>query len=574
MLPNDPEPSPGRRPPVRRRLVVSGIAAVVVLALVGGLVATRFAGRAGEPGATSGITTDIGATIGPISSGGLVEPAAPGQTPVVAAESVPFERPTYPFVGPAAWQLHAESGHDRFIEGYASRPSYLPGDTLRLAVSTSAPSFDVSFWRVSGTTSDGEPLVRVGEATKIPGRRQKDPTVDPVTKMVAAHWDFTFSFPIPGDWASGVYVARLASKDDVQSYVPFVLRSPTAHAVLVVASALDWEAYNDWGGSSVYTSHVGEPLPGVTRALAVSFDRPYRDDGGAGQLFVLELPVLEWVDRQGLDVSYTTDYDLSVAPDSQPMPRVVVFNGHSEYWGAKLYDWLDQHIHVAGDLGLAMLAADTGYWPVAFRDDSPDGPRSFLCLKGGPVPQAVLPPGVTPEPSASPTPSGSEDIEERAAAGGFDAFGPDGPYVGSFLDQPLFGVRYQGITTALGRYTLRSDVTDPRFLNGTGLSAGSSLGFIAGGEVDGVYPFPEWWGPLGGQYDHVFAEAVAIPGRTAERRWTAQAVWRDLPSGGKVFSSGTFYWGWALDPQWGPAHEVPEGFGQLTRNILTFLGAR
>lgn len=571
MLPKESEASSGRRRP-RRRVVVSAVAVLVVVALVGGLFATRFVRDEAGPGGQGGITTDIGATIGPISSGGLVQPSAPGQTPVVAAASVPFVRPTYPFVGPAAWQIRVESGHDRIIEGYASRPSYLPGETLRLAVSTIAPSYDVTFWRVSGTSPDGEPFVRVGEATHVPGRKQPAPTIDPVTKMVAAHWDFTFTFPIPADWASGVYIARLSAKDDVQSYVPFVVRSPNRHAVLVVSSALDWEAYNDWGGSSVYMTRVGEPLPGVTRALAVSFDRPYHDDGGAGQLFFLELPFLEWVDRQGLDISYTTDYDLSVAPDAQPLPRVVVFNGHSEYWGTKLYDWLDQHVDVAGDLGLAMFAADSGYWPVAFQGDSPDGPRSCVCRKAGPVPQSMLPPGVTPEPTGTPSPSGSEDVEERAQAGGLDAIGPDGPYVGSFLGQPVFGVRYQGITSALGQYTIRPGVSDPRFLNGTGLAAGSPLGFIAGGEVDGVYPFAEWWGPLGGQYDHVFAEAADIPGRTAQRTWTAQAVWRDLPSGGKVFSSGTFYWGWALDPRWGPAHEVPAGFGQLTRNILAFLG--
>lgn len=574
MLPNESQPPTRRRLP-SRRILASAIAVLVVVALVGGLAAARLVQDEGTPGTTIPITTDIGATIGPISSGGLIEPSAPGETPVVAAASVPFARPTYPFVGPAPWQLHTKSGHDRVIEGYASRPSYLPGETLRLAVSTSAPSFDVTFWRVTGRSTDGEPFVKVGEATDARGRRQPAPTIDPVTKMVAAHWDFTFSFPIPADWTSGVYVARLASKEDVQSFVPFVVRSPDRHAVLVASSALDWEAYNDWGGSSVYRTRVGQPMPGVTRALAVSFDRPYRDNGGAGQLFFLELPFLEWVDRQGLDVSYTTDYDLSVSPDSQPLPRVVVFNGHSEYWGTKLYDWLDQHIGTTGDLGLAMLAADTGYWPVAFRDNTPDGPRSFICLKAGPVPQALLPPGETPEVSASPSPTGSgEDVEERAQAGGLDSFGPDGPYVGSFLDQPLFGVRYKGITTALGQYSIRPDVADPRLLSGTGLAAGSPLGFIAGGEVDGVYPFAEWWGPLGGRYDRVFAEAADIPGRTPDRHWTAQAVWRELPSGGKVFSSGTFYWGWALDPQWGPAHDVPAGFGQLTRNILAFLGAQ
>jgi hypothetical protein len=39
-----------------------------------------------------------------------------------------------------------------------------------------------------------------------------------------------------------------------------------------------------------------------------------------------------------------------------------------------------------------------------------------------------------------------------------------------------------------------------------------------------------------------------------------------------VFSAGTFYWGWALEPSWGRQHEVPPGFARLTLNILRFLG--
>jgi hypothetical protein len=144
--------------------------------------------------------------------------------------------------------------------------------------------------------------------------------------------------------------------------------------------------------------------------------------------------------------------------------------------------------------------------------------------------------------------------------------------VGSFADQPLFGVRYRGITSALGRYSLDASGADPRLLDGTGLTAGGSLGFIAGGEVDGVYPAGEWWGPLGGAYDHRFAIAAAVPGREPQWRWTAEAVWRELPSGGRVFSAGTFYWGWALDPRWGSRYQVPPSFGRLTLNILHFLG--
>ncbi len=537
--------------------------AVVLLAIGIGALSPRSPGPYGA--------TPEGGSL-PISTGGIVQPSGPGQTAVIAADNVPFSRPTFEFQGPQNWQIHVPPTPSKVLQGYASRPSYLPGDTLRLAVSTSAPRYALSIWRVSGRESVDGPFAHVASSTDLPGTLQPGPTVDPATKMVTARWAYTYSFAIPASWPSGMYLARLASSEGVESYVPFVVRSPVAHSVLVVVGALNWEAYNDWGGSSLYGTNVGEPAAGVHRALGVSFDRPYATDGGAGQLFFLELPFMSWIERQGLDVAYTTDYDLSLAPDSQPLPNVVVFNGHDEYWGPPLYQWLDAHI-AAGDMGVAQFAADTGYWPISFGGPSADGPRDFMCFKDGPVPAALLPPGQTPDPSEAPgaTPPPG-DIEERSGAG-FQALGPTGPYTGSFADQPLFGVRYRGITSALGRYSLLASGADPRLLEGTGLATGASLGFIAGGEVDGVYPAAEWWGPLGGAYDHRFAVAADVPGREPSRSWTAEAVWRELPSGGQVFSSGTFYWGWALDPKWGSRYQVPPGFGRLTLNILRFLGA-
>jgi hypothetical protein len=540
------------------------MAIIAVVALVAGLgfIPPRQQLPPGPASATGSL---------PVSTGGLVEPSGPGQAPVIVADSVPFSRPVFTFQGSRHWQIHTSASDAMVLEGYASRPSYLPGETLRLAVSTTGPTYALSIWRVSGRAPVDSPFVHVASATNLPGTLQSGPTVDPVTKMVAARWHYGYSFRIPMSWPSGIYLVRLASSEGVQSYIPFVVRSPLAHAVLVVSNALNWQAYNDWGGSSVYRTSVGDPAPGVNRALGVSFDRPYATDGGAGQLFFLELPLISWLERQGLDLAYTTDYDLSLAPDAQPLPKVVVFNGHGEYWGVPLYDWLDRHI-AAGNVGVALLAADTGYWPISFGHPTPDGPRDFLSFKNGPVPAALLPPGQTPEPSEAPgaTPPPG-DIEERSGIG-YQSLGPAGPYVGSFADQPLFGVRYRGITSALGRYSLLPSGADPRLLEGTGLSAGGSLGFIAGGEVDGVYPSAEWWGPLGSAYDHRLAVAADVPGRNASMSWTAEAVWRELPGGGRVFSAGTFYWGWALDPAWGSTYEVPPGFGHLTLNILRFLG--
>jgi hypothetical protein len=510
-----------------------------------------------------------------VTPGASLPPVAPGAGPNASfggrADTIPLEnRPEFAFLGSLDWQIHQQSGPGRLIEGYASAPSYFPGDELKLAVSTTAASYVATIWRVSGDAPADSPFVKVATIESSPGRQQAPAVIDPMTKMVRAPWDVTTAFPIPADWPSGIYLVRLDSDEGVQSYVPFVLRSRSATTYLVVSSALNWEAYNEWGGSSVYVTRIGDPLPGVTRALAVSFDRPYATDGGAGQLFFLELPFISWIEREGFDVSFTTDYDLSIDPAAQPLPRTVIFNGHDEYWGPPLYGWLESHV-AAGDMGVAMLAADSGYWPISLGPATPDGPRSVVCLKNGPVPAGLRPAGQAAEPSEAPTETLAPGETEERGRPGYVALGSGGPYLGSFADQPLYGVRYQGITSVLGRYSIVASGADPRLLTGTGLQANGSLGFIAGGEVDGVIPAAEWWGPLRGAYDHPFAVAANMPGRDLSNRYTAEAVWRELPGGGRVFASGTFYWGWALDPSFAASHDVPPDFPRLTRNILDWL---
>ncbi len=594
-------------PPTRtpRRRTLAGLAAVAIaigalVGTVGVLTRTEQPTPAGPP------------TFPPIPSFPSVAVLPPGATPGLAA-TIPLDRPVFPYVGDAPWQLHQLRGGGRLIEGFASRPSYLPGETLRFAVSTTAATYAVTIFRVSGTAPAASPFVEVVRLASQPGGRQGAPIVDPVTRMVRAPWTFTTSLAIPSDWPSGMYLARLESGENVQSYVPFVIRSRVATRYLLVSSALNWQAYNPWGGSDLYMTKVGQPIPGVNRALAVSFDRPYAADGGAGQLFFLELPMIAWMERQGLDLSFTTDYDLSVAPEAQPLPRAVIFNGHSEYWGVPLRLWLERHVLQAGDMGLGVFAADTGYWPVALLGTGADGPRTVTCYKNGPLPGGPADGGPTAggptdagmgasEPvAANPEGSNPPGFENEGAVGAaiasFPPYGPYlGPYVGRFQARSLFGVAYQHVTTAMGAYTLRDPVPEPALLAGTGIEPGSPLGFLAGGEVDatvGATPGPA--GASGGVSGSggasaqpsgagsgpsaasqgpasapIVAGAYGIPSRGGTTS-SAEAVYRVLPNGARIFASGTFYWGWALDPRFAAGHDVVAGFGRLTRNILELL---
>ncbi len=574
-------------PSRRRRGIVLGAVVVLGLAVIAAVVLIPSPEkRPPVPAAVTFPPPTASPSPLPVTTGSTPGPQTPG-----SADTVPLVRPEFQYIGRAPWQLRPSRDPAEFIQGYASAPSYLPGDTIELAVDTNAREYAVRFYRVSGRAPVDSPFEEMGSVARQPGRRQSGVIVDHATAMVSVRWSFTTEFKLPATWPSGIYLARLESMAGASSYVPFVVRSTRPSTYLVVSSALNWQAYNDWGGSSLYGTRVGQPLPGVNRAFAVSFDRPYSYDGGAGQLFFLVLPLVSWIERQGVDVTYTTDYDLSVNPSGQPLPKAVIFNGHDEYWGLPLRRWLEQHVLDEGNMGLGVFAADTGYWPVTLSDWSRLGPRVETCYKGGPVPasayraqgsaapstpaasEAPEPtgPGVTPEPTAAPgetpiSPGGGEEEKGGAVA----SFPPNGPYVGAYPVQTLFGVSYQHVTTAMAAYTLANPFPLPQLLEATGLSGGDSLGFIAGGEVDGVIPDAEHWGPLMGRYDDVVVGAYGIPSRHSMTS-TAQGVVRRLPTGGRVFASGTFYWGWGLDPSFAVRDRVNPALGQLTLNLLRFL---
>ena len=69
---------------------------------------------------------------------------------------------------------------------------------------------------------------------------------------------------------------KLAAASGYQSFVPFTVSSPTtAGKVVLVEPEMDWQAYNTWGGYSLYEGPPGQP-----RSWAVSFDRPNVPPGG------------------------------------------------------------------------------------------------------------------------------------------------------------------------------------------------------------------------------------------------------------------------------------------------------
>ncbi len=129
---------------------------------------------------------------------------------------------------------------------------------------------------------------------------------------------------VPTTAVSGVYFAHIYRTDGSsdENQIPFVVTNNASHSdVVFMTSDETWQAYNDWGGYSLYagnaTDTANSPLdPG--RAEQVSYNRPFatRFDTPDGQdyFFYAEYPMIRFLEKNGYDVSYVSQEDVPRLP--------------------------------------------------------------------------------------------------------------------------------------------------------------------------------------------------------------------------------------------------------------------
>ncbi|HEV7208835.1 MAG TPA: N,N-dimethylformamidase beta subunit family domain-containing protein [Mycobacteriales bacterium] len=310
--------------------------------------------RASPPGGPS--------TLGP--PGAAANPAAPGADPaaLIRAENA---RP-----GSPGWRI-TRTGAAHEIEGWAARTDVLPGQPLPVSVSTTAPTFTATAYRMGWYGGALARQVWVSPAT-LPGTTQPPATVSAVyptgpTYTVSTRWSPSLTLDTTG-WLPGAYLLRLDASTGGQRFVPFTVRSPDQRGRLVLMNAVTtWQAYNDYGGYSLYHGPDGQA---TDRARVVSFDRPYAGDG-AGEFQGNELPLIALAERLGLPLGYATDVDLSTEPHLLDGARGLISLGHDEYWTRAMRT----HATAARDAGvnIAFLGANALFRQMRFAA-SPVGP--------------------------------------------------------------------------------------------------------------------------------------------------------------------------------------------------------
>ena len=268
------------------------------------------------------------------------------------------------------------------IEAYCWPQSVTPGEPVSLHVSTDALAFDV--W-VAREGAEREVIWHVEGAA---GELHATPDD---AAAAGCEWPTTLEIPIGVDSRSG-YHAVSVSAGDQRTDAFFVVRpTPGDPApILLVLSTATWNAYNDWGGPSLYT---GGTQVSFERPLARGFlvkpeparrkAQPLPDrealyffewaeshglslwSGGAGW-WNWERVFVRFAESHGYRVDVATSQDLVAYPEILDDHRLYASVGHDEYWSWGMRDAVEAFIAAGGNA--AFLSGNTCYWQVRFDD--------------------------------------------------------------------------------------------------------------------------------------------------------------------------------------------------------------
>jgi hypothetical protein len=466
-------------------------------------------------------------------------PAALAANPIVTENQQP---------GTTNWQLgrpgfHTADDTRKQIKGFASATSVNKGGTLTFYATVSpVQTFNIDFYRLGWYGGTGGR--RIQHVQGVNGLTQPSCPMDPITGLLeCTNWSATYTLNVPTDWTTGVYLALLTNSQNYQNYITFVVRDDDRPSPLLYQLPVNtYQAYNDYPndgatGKSLYpfNSYGANTITGNTRAVKVSFDRPYHDDG-AGDLIVGqgtgELDFIQWLEKSGYDVTYSTDVDTSENGSRLLLHSGFITSAHGEYWSKPQRD----AVEAARDAGvnLGFFSGNEMLWQVRYESSGTGVPaRVVVCYKN----QAST---LDPVQGDTTTSKWRDPPVNRP-------------------EQTVLGIQ----TIAGAAFYLADDpyvVTNSSswVYTGTGLNDGDSVSGIVGYEwerYDTGYPYP-----VNRSYTTLSISPVPF-GSTGDH---AESSIYQAPSGAWVFDAGTIWWGYGLNE---PGIVDPR-IQQTTANIL------
>jgi hypothetical protein len=460
------------------------------------------------------------------------------------------------------------------VQGFTDQISYQIGDTVNFKVQ-SPVSYKITILRLGWYGGDGARIMD-GSPTQ---------TFSPVTQPACinqastgdvdcGNWSTTYSWTVPSDAVSGVYIANLDQTDNHGTMmVPFVVRNNASHSAIVVQTDDEtWQAYNTFTGADLYQGNGPAP---DGRDYAVSYNRPMNETGD-NSLVGAEYPMIRWLERNGYDVSYLSGLDVSNNGALLLNHKIFMSSGHDEYWTAQQY----ANVLAARKAGvdLAFFSGNEVFWKTRFApsiDGSNTPNRTLVTYKMTKL--EFNPPDGVPDPSGVWTGSW---MDPAGAGSGGDM--PENQLTGSMFTVNGYSSDPMTVPAADAQLPIWANTSVAKLQPGqvTTFPAGL-LGYEwdsdilnptrPSGEIDlSATTIPITNGRLLLDYGNTYGNGTATH---------SLILYRDPTSGALVFGTGTVQWSWGLDTthntdELNANPPVIQDIQQATVNILADMGAQ
>ncbi len=265
------------------------------------------------------------------------------------------------------------------VWAYIDRHSIKPGETFNLMLAQGPAEPGRRVWVEFFRIGEGEPLL----VWKSPAFETKAHAAARTAAALGPGWPPALANVDTRTWPPGCYSADVVEDTtgirDVQ-VVQFIVANPRRGAdILVRLGTNTYQAYNSWGGHSLYPSESD-----TQRGQMVAFDRPC---GPA--FFEYDAFLVSWLEgvarRRGWRVDYASNFDVHANPLLLSRYRLVISASHDEYWSAEEFDAFEQRIFREGK-ATAFLGANAAYYQVRYADlnrppKGADYGRQMVCYK-------------------------------------------------------------------------------------------------------------------------------------------------------------------------------------------------
>jgi len=474
------------------------------------------------------------------------------------------------------WDIPAHDQGDPSIQGFATDISVNKGQTVSFKINTPATAYTIDIYRMGYYGGSGaRRQATISPSVSLPQSQPACLTQPSVGLIDCGNWAVSAQWTVPSTAVSGIYFAKLQRTDTGGvSHIIFIVRDDASSApMLFQTSDSTWQAYNSYGGTSLYRdSTFGLP---AGRAFKVSYNRPFNTRslianlGPRSFVWNSEYPMLRFLEANGYNLTYAASVDTDrrgVAALQQHQTFLSV--GHDEYWSANQR----ANVEAARDAGvnLGFFSGNQMFWKTRWENstDGSNTPYRTLVTYKETHANAKIDPnaawtGTWRDPRFSPPADGGRP--ENAVAG--TIFTVNGP------DYRAMQVPYAYSRLRLWRNTSIASLAPGATQN---VAAGCSCvlghewdedldnGFRPAGLID--LSSTTWNVPQYLQdYGSTFANGTATHSLTQYR----------AASGALVFSTGTVNWPWGLDTThdvMGSATDI--NMQQATINILADMGAQ